>query len=274
MGSGAVSGVAGAAGGPGLLRACRPGWPLQAVGSGAVSGVAGAVGGCGPPRSRRRGWPLLAGWIRYCVRWVGAAGSSVQMQARRPGWPLLAVGSGTVSGVAGAVGGCGPPRSWRRGWPTPAGWIRHCVRWVGAAGSSVQLRAGALGGHCWRGDQVLHQLGRCSRWPRAVASRHPGGHSRRVIRNCIRRVCAPRVAGAASGPWTPRSQRSGWSLPVGWCRYWVRRVCAAGGLGSLRFRAEVTQRWRGDPALRLVGRSSRWPWAAGSPTTRVTTAGV
>jgi len=168
----------------------------------------------------------------------------------------------------GAPGGCGPPRSRRRG-----------VSGNASGGSVLPVASGhcelnALGGHCRLGDQVLRQLGRCSRWPRAVASRHPGGHSRRVIRNCIRRVCAPRVAGAASGPWTPRSQRSGWSLPVGWCRYWVRRVCAAGGLGSLRFRAEVTQRWRGDPALRLVGRSSRWPWAAGSPTTRVTTAGV
>ncbi len=167
------------------------------------------------------------------------------MQARRPGWPLLAVGSGTVSGVAGAVGGCGPPRSWRRGWPTPAGWIRHCVRWVGAAGSSVQLRAGALGGHCWRGDQVLHQLGRCSRWPRAVASRRPGWPS--TGWGSVHQVAAG-LRGPAGGVYQvmhpaglcfrwPQATASStpWVATAGWvircCASWVG---VAGGPGQLR----------------------------------------
>ncbi|MGL6457104.1 hypothetical protein, partial [Aeromonas caviae] len=29
---------------------------------------------------------------------------------------------------------------------------------------------------CWRGDQVLHQLGRCSRWPRQLRAGAQGGH--------------------------------------------------------------------------------------------------
>ena len=204
-----------AAGGPGPLRAPRPGWPLLAVGSGAVSGVAGAAGG--------------PGLLRAC----------------RPGWPLQAVGSGAVSGVAGAVGGCGPPRSRRRGWPLLAGWIRYCVRWVGAAGSSVQLRAGALGGHCWRGDQVLHQLGRCSRWPRAVASRRPGWPS--TGWGSVHQVAAG-LRGPAGGVYQvmhpaglcfrwPQATASStpWVATAGWvircCASWVG---VAGGPGQLR----------------------------------------
>ncbi len=192
-----------AAGGPGLLRARRPGWPLPA------------------------GDPLLR-LLGLCCRWSRVAASSTPKVASAgrvirccaswaaelsvPGWRQLAGGSGAVSGVAGAVGGCGPPRSRRLGWL----WIRYCVRWVSAAGGPGLLRARRQG---WP-----LPAGLCRYWVRRVcASGGPGLlRARRqgwplpagLCRYWVRRVCA------SGGPGLLRARRSSWPVPAGWCRYY------------------------------------------------------